>query len=238
MAENPHMTPGRAAQDVADMPDMGAAVPEQAQPQTPQPHHSSYKLQMTRANIILAVLFAGGVATVYSLSVRKGPAGASAEQKLAESSVDSALLRLQGGSGRGSDALSARKITRNLLSNFSDRIVKKQIPLAKLDKNPFVFIPPEARAVPSVTRVHPGRTPKVEETPEQITQKQAMERLSRLRLQSVMMGSSGSAAVISNNLLTEGQQTEGFTVKKISSKSVVLTWRGQEFVLKMSPSGG
>jgi len=240
MAENPYTTPAKAAEDAADMPDMdmGGAAVEKAQPQAPQPHHGSYKTQMTRANIILAVLFAGGVATVYGLSVRKGPAEASAEQKLAESSVDSALLRLKGGSGRGSDALSARKITRDLLSNFSDRIVKNQIPLEKLDKNPFVFIPPEAGAVPSISTVRPGSTQKVEETPEQITQKQAMERLSRLRLQSVMMGSSGSAAVISNNLLTEGQQTQGFTVKKIDSKSVVLTWRGQEFVLKMSPSGG
>ena len=237
MAENPYPTPSKAAQDAADMPDMGAAAAEQAQPQKPQPHHSSYKAQMTRANIILAVLFAGGVATVYGLSVRKGPAEASAEQKLAESSVDSALLRLKGGAGRGPDALSARKITRDLLSNFSDRIVKNQIPLEKLDKNPFVFIPPETRAAQPVI-VRTGSKPKVEETPEQITHKQAMERLSRLRLQSVMMGSSGSAAVISNNLLTEGQQTEGFTVKKIGSKSVVLTWRGQEFVLKMSPSGG
>ena len=237
MAENPYTTPAKSAQDAGDMPDMEAA-PQQAQPQKSQPQHSSYKAQMTRANVILAVLFAGGVATVYGLSVRKGPAEATAEQKLAESSVDSALLRFKGGSGRGSDALSARKITRDLLSNFSDRIVKNQIPLAKLNKNPFVFVPPEARVAPSVTRVHPGSKPKVEETPEEITQKQAMERLSRLRLQSVMMGSSGSAAVISNNLLTEGQRTEGFTVKKISSKSVVLTWRGQEFVLKMSPSGG
>ena len=237
MAENPHTTPSTAVQDAADMPDMGAA-PEQAQPQKPRLRHSSYKAEMTRANIILAVLFAGGMATVYGLSIRKGPAEASAEQKLMESSVDSALLRLKGATGRGPGALNARKITRNLLSNFSDRIVKNQIPLEKLDKNPFVFIPPEVRATQPVIRVQSGSKPKVEETPEQITQKQAMERLSRLRLQSVMMGSSGSAAVISNNLLTEGQQTEGFTVKKISSKSVVLTWRGQEFVLKMSPSGG
>ena len=237
MAENPYTSPAKPAEDSADILDMEAPA-EQARPQKLPPQQSSYKAQMMRANIILAVLFAGGVAMVYGLSVRKGPAEASAEQKLAESSVDSALMRLKGGEGRGSDALSARKITRDLLSNFSDRVVKNQIPLQKLGKNPFVFVPPEARAAPTVTRVGPGSKPKVEETPEQITQKQAMERLSRLRLQSVMMGSSGSAAVISNNLLTEGQRTEGFTVKKIGSKSVVLTWRGQEFVLKMSPSGG
>jgi hypothetical protein len=236
MAENPYTTPSKVAQESAGLPEMGP-VPEKAPPHRPHSHRNTYKAQMTRANIILAVLFAGGAATVYGLSVRKGPAEASAEQKLAESSVDSALLRLQGGAGRGTDALSARKITRDLLSNFSDRIVKNQIPLDKLEKNPFVFIPPEVRGVQPII-VRTGSKPKVEETPEEITQKQAMERLSRLRLQSVMMGSSGSAAVISNNLLTEGQQTEGFTVKKISSKSVVLTWRGQEFILKMSPSGG
>lgn len=147
MAENPYTTPGKAAEDVADMPDMdiGAAAAVPAQAQKPQPRHSSYKAEMTCVNIILAVLFAGGAATVYGLSLRKGPAEASAEEKLTESSVDSALLRLKGGAGRGSDALSARKITRDLLSNFSDRIVKNQIPLEKLDKNPFVFIPPEVR---------------------------------------------------------------------------------------------
>lgn len=237
MAENPYKTTGPTVDGPADLPDMGPAPAGEAQVDSPQHPHSSYKSQMTRANIVLAVLFVGGAATVYALSLRKGPAEASAEQKLIESSVDSAILRLKYAPARGSNALNARNVARDLLSSFSDRIVKSQVPLDKLDKNPFKFAPLARRASPPITEPQP-QPKQPAKTPEQITYEQAMERLSRLRLQSVMMDSSGSAAIISNNLLTVGQQMEGFTVKRIGPKSVVLTWGGQEFVLKMSLSGG
>ena len=58
-------------------------------------------------------------------------------------------------------------------------------------------------------------------------------KLKTLQLQSVMRGRNGGTAIISDNLLTVGQEIEGFTVEKIQAKSVILIWRDKKFVLEM-----
>jgi hypothetical protein len=60
-----------------------------------------------------------------------------------------------------------------------------------------------------------------------------MQAAKTLTLQSVLTGASGATAVISNNLLAEGQTIRGWTISKILSKEVLLTWKEQTFVLKM-----
>ncbi len=195
----------------------------------------SYKAQMTRTNIILVLLFIGGAGMVYGLSLRKGPASASAQQQLIESNVDSAIDRLKHGGGR---APAAQRVTRDLLGDFSQKIVRWQVPMDQLAKNPFVFISPAPQPdAPSVKAAALRKRP--EKTPEQLTLEQVMVRFKKLRLQSVMMGSGDGdgVAIISNNLLTVGQQIEGFTISRIDPKAVVLTWRDRQFVLKMSTSG-
>ena len=53
-----------------------------------------------------------------------------------------------------------------------------------------------------------------------------------MRLQSILFGEQ-TVAVISNNLLTEGQQIDGWTVTQIRRRSVTLKWKDKTFVLEM-----
>jgi len=62
---------------------------------------------------------------------------------------------------------------------------------------------------------------------------EAMVAVRDLRLQSVLIGKSGATAIISNNLLSEGQTIQGWTVSKIQAREVLLVWKDQKFVLKM-----
>lgn len=192
---------------------------------------SPYKAQMMRSNIFFVVLFVGGAATVYGLSLRKGPAAASAEQKMVETQVNSAILRIANEDSTEVKTPSSGQITSRVLKNFYDQIAERQIPLSDLEKNPFVFIP-AAPATPIVVR-NPPKTEVIEKSPEEKSHEEAMVVLKALRLQSVMMGRDGGTAIISDNLLTVGQTIEGFKIKSISPRLVVLVRDGREFVLEM-----
>jgi len=197
---------------------------------------SVYKAQMTRANIVLAGLFIAGGITVYVLSLHKGPAQASADEKLIETNVDSAILRLNSSPVVGPEARSAANLTRGLLKSFSEQIIDSQVPLSKLPKDPFVFVRPASSIAEDP--IPDSKPKKPTKTPEEITYAEAMEKLKKLTLQSVMMGSGQyRVAIISNNLLTVGQKIDGFTVKRIDSEEVVLTWKGSDYSLEMEDSG-
>jgi len=186
-----------------------------------------------RGNVFLVALFVAGAATVYGLSLKKGPARASAEEKELESQVDSALLRLsQTASPRGT-APGAGRVSEELIRNIHRQITQRQIPLGRLHKNPFVFVPVHAVVLQPAPKAGDAREPeqnKPEEAPVD-----PMVALGSLRLQSIMRGGADgdSAAIINDNLLTEGQQIEGFVIKSIRSKSVVLVREGKEYTLRM-----
>lgn len=185
-----------------------------------------------RANLLLAALFLCGAGGVYVLSLRGGPAKASAEQQFAEAQMDTAILRISS-MPDSSAAPSPGRMTRELLQTFYNRVTSCQVPLEKLGKNPFVFVPP----VPPPAA--PAQKPAVDVAETQPAEysnssyQQALATFRGLRLQSIMMGNNGGTAIISNNLLTAGQQIDGFTVKAVNPKSVVLTWHDREFELKM-----
>ena len=211
-----------------------AAAGKPASPGTPST--GTYTREMRRANILLVVLFLGGGAAVYGLSLRKGPTEASAEQKVAETAIDSALLRLtQKPPGTPGDR-KAGGLTRDLAESFVTEIRQRQVPLSDLAKDPFVFVaPPQSAAAMSIGRTTAAtKGPAAAATPEQQDRDRMMAALAKLRLQSVMMGQGGGGtALISNNLLSVGQDIEGFTIKSITPKAVVLSWREEEFVLTM-----
>ena len=52
-------------------------------------------------------------------------------------------------------------------------------------------------------------------------------------LQSVLSGAQGAVAMISGDLLTEGQDVKGWTVRSIAPREVVLAREGLEYVLQM-----
>jgi hypothetical protein len=191
-----------------------------------------YKTQMTRANLVLAGLFIAGAATVYGLSFGKGPSPASADQKLIESQVDAAILRMNQEAAK-SAAREPGRVTQDLLKTFYDQTVERQIALEDLPKNPFRFVPPGGDSV-AITENPQGSGHKPPPSPGGSDEDRAVAILESLRLQSVMVKPDGEpVAIISGNLVGVGQVVECFTVKKITQKSVVLFWRGREYLLHM-----
>lgn len=177
-------------------------------------------LSLLNGNLGLLVMFAAGIGAIYLLSLRTGPAAASAESKSAEVQVDDALTRLSKGDPHNLKAST-------VVSTFYLQARQRQIPLDELRQNPFVF------RMPAQAPITPGTGPEqpvVEPQPDEMA---ALDEVRHLRLQSVMQGSSGATAMISNNLLTEGQKIRAWTVKKIGSDQVLLTFQNHEHVLTL-----
>ena len=168
-------------------------------------------------------LFAAGLAFLYVMNLMKGPATASAQQMQAQSDVEQALIKL---SSSGA-APGPGKTTAAIVETFYCEAKHRQIPADSLKSNPFVFkaippapppAPPEANVV--VKSVEPGVA-------------EAMDAVKALSLRSVLMGAK-PAAIISDNLLTEGQSIHGWTVTKILAREVHLSWKDKTHILKMS----
>lgn len=181
-----------------------------------------------RDNILLLLLFVGGVGGVFVLSLHKYPPLVNQDQKKVEAQVDAAILRLNA----ADPSVMAGQRSQKLLEEFYKQSNATQIPLADLKKNPYIFAP--ARPAGLVTAAG-GDKPA--DDPAQKAREQSLEKANeafrQMRLQSVMMGRGEATAIISNNLLTVGQPFQGFTVKSITARSVVLTWHEREFVLSM-----
>lgn len=183
------------------------------------------------ANLVIAGLLVAGGCVVYALSLRKGPAKASALEKSAEAKVDGALMRMTPLPGKASASPSAGRFTESVIRDFRDRIVRCQVPISGLSKDPFVVVP-AAPAEPG----RPGRAPTPQGLAPGAAAASAMVDFRTLHLQSVMEGASGAYALISNNVVTAGQQVKGFRLERIDPKarSVLLSRGGKTYTLRMS----
>jgi len=212
------------------LPDADASAP------TAEPIDSQRRLAPPRkprvfaingANIILAALFGAGLATVYLLSLRVGPTPVSAAQQQTDLNVETALSQL---TQIAAASKARRSIAKDVIAGFYLEAKQRQIPAESLKCNPFTYRLPvnltPADAAPPET---PAKATEEQDAQDAL---QAMEALKTLTLQSVMMGAQPTA-MISNNLLSEGQQIAGWTVAGIKPKQVVLKWREQTRVLKM-----
>lgn len=177
-----------------------------------------------RSNALLIAVFAAGVTCVYLLGLREPPRMASGEQRQAEPLIDPGSRT----SGKSDSADLKPGKGMAVVNTFYYQAKQRQIPAESLLGNPFVNRSPRI-AVPAPTKAEP----KVDHTMSQ-SFKEAMEQVKKLRLESVLMGPDQSLAVISGQLLTEGQKVRGWTVGRIESGRVVLTWRDQKFVLEIS----
>jgi len=186
------------------------------------------KLPMDRGNLLLAALFAAGIMTVYLLSRHDGPAKASAAQSQTETRVNSVLTALSQNS-RAAKADEERDVT----DVFYYEARRRQIPIAMLPRNPFVFQPPPSRS-PRRPEEKASDDAEKQRQREFKELSQAMETVKGLRLQSVLDGSGGRTAMINNNLLTEGQVIRGWVVDEIRPGEVVMRWRRHTYVLKMA----
>jgi hypothetical protein len=188
--------------------------------------HSAGRILLGRGNVLLACLFAAGIGCVYLLRLSGGPQIASAQQRINESQVNTVLAAISAPGG-GKDTSAA-----SVVAAFYTQASQRQLPLEALGANPFIYQPPPAKVLaPAATQPAMSQETSAKSTAQMLeTQMQAAKTLT---LQSVLTGASGATAVISNNLLAEGQTIRGWTISKILSKEVLLTWKEQTFVLKM-----
>jgi len=175
-------------------------------------------------NLLLAGLFAAGLGAVYLLSLRDGPATASAAQKQVDLKVTSALQAME-----AAPAQPAKKAS-SLLKTFYNETRKRQIPLAQVAGNPFRFAPLSGASTPQTPKAQDKR-PAVAAQQEGLAR--ALRALDTLRLESVVMGGHGGMAMISRNMLSRGQSIEGWTIVQIQPRAVLLRWRDQTRWLHM-----
>jgi hypothetical protein len=177
------------------------------------------KLPVSSANLILAGLFAAGVLCLYLLNLRVGPNTASAEEQAVTDQVNAAILQLNASAGKKADD------TDDVVNTFYYEAKERQIPVSELLGNPFVF----KAASPGANLS--GGDDGLEDA--NVNQLDAVAAVKKLQLQSVLTGEHGAVAMVSGNLLTEGQEVDGWTVRSIDPRQVVLARGGMEYVLQM-----
>ncbi|MHC4981938.1 MAG: hypothetical protein ACYTF6_02075 [Planctomycetota bacterium] len=186
---------------------------------------------ISKGSLLLVGLFIAGIVCIYLLGRQSGPSEASAEQNTTQTQVENALSRLKASAG-----------SRTVLAKKDDAVIKalsydasrRQIPLANLrgDGNPFVFTRAPAGALAMVNQ-EASLEAMGQEEDQTRGYSQALMEAEKLTLQTILTGSSGSMAMISNNLLTEGQKIRGWTVSTIGPNEVVLTWKNKTYVMKL-----
>ncbi len=180
-----------------------------------------------KGNLLLACMFAAGIGCVWLMRLQGGPSIASAEQSETQTHVDIVLSTL-------AETTAARKRTaRNdkaVINTFYYEARHRQIPPASLSGNPFIYTPAPAASLVTMPKKTAPSAPK----PKKVTEyAQALAEAQKLSLQTVLTGSKGATAMISNNLLTEGQVIRGWTVSSIRPKEVVLRWKDKTYSLRL-----
>lgn len=177
--------------------------------------------RLLAGNLPLIMALGGAMLLFYVMGMRRGPASAAAAPSAVEKNVESTLSALA--------KTASKPDSQTAVIDAIFQQVTARPPLAPpLERNPFVFIPPEGALPP------PPPPPSIEEQANSPQRDEAMAALARLKLQSVLTGSNGAMAMINNNLLTAGQTISGWTVKEIGERHVVLVWKTERCVLKMS----
>lgn len=180
------------------------------------------KLDAIKANGVLGAVFVGGLAIVYGLSLRNGPAKASAQDASRDLKLDSAVSQFQNADG-GKTRLRSQDIMESLMPDVAG---SRQVPLAVLRRNPFTLhIKPLESAIPAPLGAAPTLT-----IPDDGTA-QAMAALASLRLQGITGKDGRRVALISNNVLAEGGTVDGWMVVKIEPRQVILSWRDKTHTL-------
>ena len=182
-----------------------------------------------RANVVLAILFLAGMGVVYFMSMHDKKVEANPLEIASETIVNSAVLQFQANpnSVTGDPPENTNQADRNpveLAREMITGISKRQVPLKELKNNPFMLIR-QKRAKP--TKAKPtrksGSTPGLD----------ALRKAETLQLQSIVVANDRPLAIISERLLTVGQEIKGWKVHKIGSGQVILKCYDLSYVLRV-----
>jgi len=183
------------------------------------------KLPISPGNLLLAGMLAAAGVGLYLLSLRNGPQVASAEEQANEARIEAALVQLK------NTPLTELDETETVVDTFYYEASQRQIPISRISGNAFAYVPPTPTGIISPEELagqgHSARQGHEEEP-------DAIRIVKQLKLQSVLMGSGEAKAIISNSLVGEGQRIQGWTVRSIKPREVLLTRGDLKYVLRMA----
>jgi hypothetical protein len=208
-------------------PPQGNWTPEPAAEQeaTPPVTISRKKPTMfSRNNLVLAGLFAGGIVVIAVLHFKAGPQSAAAASTANDTQMDTLLATL---TQVKNDCRSAT--ASSVIHQFYYEAKQRQVPPEQLASNPFRMILPQAPPPAEVQNHSPSAGP----DPEAQALAEAQDNIRNLTLQSVLTGSAGATAIVSNEVLTVGQNVRGWTVVEIAPRQVVLQWKSHRHIMTM-----
>jgi len=187
------------------------------------PYRPSRKLPVSAANLVLAALFAAGVLCLYLLSRQSGPQKASAQEQATKAQVEAAIQQLQLPITRSK----SKSETDEVVNTFYYEARERQIPISELSGNPYVYKP----GFVDLSQEDNGEGQPAAAEGDQVDD--YVSAVKELKLQSVLKGPNGAMAIISGNLVSEGQVIKSWTVSKIQPREVVLTHGSMEYLLQM-----
>ncbi len=178
-----------------------------------EPENSSKTLN--RTTLILFGVCIVAVIAIFLVSRGQKPQPASEEEKAKTAALDKALAKLTNQTKSSkSQAIDAG----NMVEVFYNYPTSTQVAANELQRNPFLRNEDAPDDVVVVVAKDAG--PNLDAL---------QKKLGELKLQSL----GGSICLINNNVLTEGDIVNDFTIKKIENNQVVLTADNHDFVLKL-----
>jgi len=192
------------------------------------PHKLAVMAQLRFSSFLPAGMFVAGLACVLLLAAQSGPAPASAQATQTETQVESTLSRLVSSAQAGKLPAGQDEA---IINTFYYEARHRQISVADLRSNPFVFTRIAGVSGASLLGAAPAASQAASDGA--LEYGQAVLAARGLTLQTILTGSGRSTAMISNNLLTEGQTICGWTVSEIRPREVVLVWKDKTHVLAL-----
>jgi len=171
-----------------------------------------------RSTIFVVVLVCIGLVCLFLMIRKTQPQAASAKQtKDDETKIEAAISRLTGVRSEMADRMD------EIVTKFYEFSDVSQIEVDELVKNPFQV---EGFMKEIKDEVVLDEDPRAQA--EMIRRQRLQQQASTLRLLSVMRSEVGHCCMINDQILREGEVIEGFTVTKIGSNSVNLTWAAND----------
>ena len=195
----------------------------------PETAYEERKPKFNGATLALIASFAAALLVIYLVGLQNRPRTASAAQVEREQQVQSAITELLQKNGKAEQIKSLFSDTKRLVPMFYSYLGAQNGTPPELSADP--FSPPDL-SKPEVSSLDP--IPVVPtNTAEAEKLRKIAETFNGLKLQSVMVSKSNSAAMINNRLVTVGAQLGELTVTEIEATRVILSFGPHKFELKL-----
>jgi hypothetical protein len=199
--------------------------PAEQEPAAPVTMSRKKPSMLSRNNLVLAGLFLGGIVVIAVLHLKAGPRSAVAASTANDTQMDTLLATLTQVKNDCRSATSS-----SVIHQFYFEAKQRQVPPDQLASNPFRMILPQAPPPPAELQ---GPPKVAAPDPEVLALAEALDNIRDLTLQSVLTGSAGATAIVSNEVLTVGQNVRGWTVVEIAPRQVVLQWKSHRHIMTM-----